>query len=43
MKGPVFDALDVTLSSLRLSADKVLVCFWRLGVMIKLSWEELLS
>jgi hypothetical protein len=41
--GPVFEELDVTLSSLRLSADKVFECFWRFGVVIKLSWDELLS
>ena len=41
--GPVLEELDVTLSSLRLRADKVFECFWRFGVVIKLSWDELLS
>jgi len=43
MKGPVLEALEVTLSSLRLRAESVLVCFWRFGVIIRLSYEELLS
>lgn len=37
MIGPVFDALEVTLSSFLFKADNVFECFYRFGVVIKLS------